>query len=59
MGDKDGKHVLMCSWGKKNDPALGMDFTAPSEKLAHKDEIPTEVSLWGSSTKIIQITLIH
>ena len=55
MGDKDGKHVLMCSWGKKNDPALGMDFTAPSEKLTNKDEIPTEVSLWESSTKSIQI----
>ena len=49
MGDKDGKHVLMCSWGKKNDPALGMDFTAPSEKLTHKDEVPSEVSYCQSS----------
>ena len=43
MGDKDGKQVLMCSWGKKSDHVLGMDFTVPAEKTLTKVDIPAEV----------------
>ncbi|WAR01221.1 TTC17-like protein [Mya arenaria] len=27
MGDKDGKQVLMCSWGRKAEPVIKMDLT--------------------------------
>ena len=36
MGDKDGKQVLMCSWGHKSDPALGMDFTHKQGETTEK-----------------------
>lgn len=38
MGDKDGKQVLVCSWGKKVDPVLGMDYTAALEKIHEEDK---------------------
>ncbi|KAH3890154.1 hypothetical protein DPMN_014226 [Dreissena polymorpha] len=41
MGDRDGKQVLMCSWGKKNEPAVKMDLataTLPSNTENSKIE---------------------
>lgn len=32
MGGKDGKQVLMCSWGKKADPSIEMDLTVPADQ---------------------------
>ncbi|KAL4224492.1 Tetratricopeptide repeat protein 17 [Mactra antiquata] len=32
MGGKDGKQVLMCSWGKKADAAMELDLTVPGEQ---------------------------
>ena len=34
MGDKDGKQVLMCSWGQKSDPALNLDLLSVTDKAA-------------------------
>ena len=47
MGDKDGKQVLMCSWGKKSDPALGMDFNTGSDKIVSEEDRPKEVSIFS------------
>lgn len=47
MGDKDGKQVLMCSWGRKSDPSLGMDFTTKHTETKVVGEDKTHASVGG------------
>ena len=41
MGDKDGKQVLMCSWGKKIEPDL--EFATRTDTVAQEVEKSNEV----------------
>ncbi|XP_052798048.1 tetratricopeptide repeat protein 17-like isoform X3 [Mya arenaria] len=42
MGDKDGKQVLMCSWGRKAEPVIKMDLTDNTSN-DRTEEVKTKV----------------
>ena len=57
MGDKEGKQVLMCSWGKKIEPDL--EFAARTDKVSNEEEQSKVVIVYCNALKEKWVTLLQ